>query len=148
MWDYVFLHVFSHYKWQTRRLFKFSNAYLKVFRFCQPAWPANDEPHNVPVKAPSFCRFTLKCSSVASSQKKNAAMSSACPRTSITRQLRRYDCRLPNQQDDFSPPLYKPSEPCKHAEFPISSTSYTIFQRLWFYLKISATVWNSFFPSA
>lgn len=42
MWDCIFLHVFSHYKWQTRRLFKFPNAYLKVLHFCQPAWPANE----------------------------------------------------------------------------------------------------------
>ena len=54
----------------------------------------------------------------------------------------------PTRQDDFSPPQYKPSEPYNHGEFPINSTSYAIFQRIWFYLKISATVWNSFFPCA
>ena len=54
----------------------------------------------------------------------------------------------PTGQDDFSPPQYEPSEPYNHGKFPISSTSYAIFQRIWFYLKISATVWNSFLPCA
>lgn len=43
-----------------------------------------------------LCWFTLKCNSVISSWKKNAASSSACPQTSINSRLRRGDCHLPN----------------------------------------------------
>lgn len=55
----------------------------------------------------------------------------------------------PTQQDDFfSQPQCKPSEPYNRGEFPISSTSCAIFQRIRFYLNASAPVWNKFSPSA